>query len=93
MASALEAQKCMAALGGIGTTVGGSGVDAIAIADEWQVKTENGHNAHARRNFLAYRSTVVLVEPPLIIEFPHTDGQIIAGDLVTVRHNPPALYY
>jgi hypothetical protein len=85
LASALDAQACLAALGGIDVAIDENTIGVGSSVVSRPLGTTNDKNDEARRNFIAYRSTVVLVEPPLTIEFPHTDGQIIAGDLVTVR--------
>lgn len=83
LAAAQQAQACVAALGDF-ALVGVSGTRA-GVGDS-HGRTHGKDDGAARRDFLAFRSTVALAAPPLSFEFPHSEGQIISGDLVTVRN-------
>jgi hypothetical protein len=78
LAAAQEAQAYITAL---------NGITPVDVTDLSQLSMKNDNSTEALHNFLAYRSTIALTGPPLIIEFPHEDDQSIAGDLIMVRYN------
>lgn len=88
MAAAQEAQACLAALGGIESTNANDLRESAGVGTIRQRNVKNIDSEESRRNFLAYRSTIVLLEPPLSITFPHSNGPRIAGDLVMVSISP-----
>lgn len=85
LAAAQEARACLAALDGKAPVNARSMHESAGVDKNSQRNTKNIDSVEALRNFLAYRSTVVTVVPPLSIVFPHEEGLRIASDHVMVR--------
>ena len=84
-AAAQEAQACILALGGniMANAMPTDEMPGLSVKSGRNMK--NDDSGEALRNFLAYRSSVALIESPLSITFPHVEGLRVAGDLVMVR--------
>lgn len=91
LAAAQQAQACVEALGGI-VPVDASGAD-VGVGVDGNLESKHRKDyGEARLNFLAFRAAVALAMPPLSFEFPQTEGQVLASDLVTVRCNSQGVF-
>jgi len=93
LAAAQEARACLATLDGKAPVNSRSMYESDSVDTKSQRNTKNINSVEAQRNFLAYRSTVVTVVPPLSIVFPHEEGLRIAGDHVMVGSNAYLINY